>query len=162
MTKLLGTSVSPITLGKSFVCKGWATKELIDRYGIDKIRDFISVNGLNNPRADKNIYKFINYHSKDKEECTRFELQEKYNINIVSLFNKKPSISAFGWMLESTYLEGKKPRDDLQTYIFENEELGTVLECSRQDFKKLTGVSCSKLFAKKPYKTVAGWKLIKD
>ena len=162
MTKLLGTTVNNITLGKNFVCKGWTTKELIEEYGIDKIINSISVEGLNNPRADKNIYKFINYHSKNKEECTRFELQEKYNINIVSLFNKKPSISAFGWMLESTYLEGKKPRDDLQTYIFENETLGTILECSRQEFKKLTGVSCKRLFHEKPYKTVAGWKLIKD
>jgi len=162
MTKFLGTTVGPITLGNNFVCKGWTTKELIEEYGIDKIRDSINTSGLNNPRADKTIYKFINFYSKNREECTRFELQEKYNINVASLFNKKPSISAFGWMLESTYLEGKKPRDDIRTYVFENEELGTILECSRQDFKKLSGVGCKQLFAKKPYKTVAGWKLIKD
>ena len=163
MSKFIGNKIHEIISGKNLKCKGWTTSTLIEKYGIDKIRMAGKESGLNSQFSDKTIYQFINPRLELREECTRIELQERYNVDVCPLFsNTKKLTSIRGWMLYSEYLKGKRPLKDLNIYIFENEELGAILECSRQDFKKLTGVSCKRLFHEKPYKTVAGWKLIKD
>ena len=163
MSKFIGYNIIEIVSEKNLKCKGWTTSTLIEKHGIDRIRMAGKESGLNSQFSDKTVYKFINPRLELMEECTRIELQEKYNIDVCPLFsNTRKLTSIYGWMLYSEYLKGKRPLKDLNIYTFENEAIGTILECSRQDFKKLTGVSCKRLFHEKPYKTVAGWKLIKD
>lgn len=162
MNRLFGINVRELVTGRNYTCGEWTTEDLINEYGIEKIKNSTNTSGINNPRADKNTYKFINTNTSAIKECTRSELQEKYGINILSLFGKNPATSAFGWMLYDKYLEGKRPLKDINIYTFENEKLCSIIECTRQDFKKLVGVGCKQLFAKNPYKTVAGWRLLNN
>ena len=163
MSKFIGMNLSDLLYSGAYRCGDWTTKEALDKHGIHKVSMAGTKFGAMNPRADKSLYKFINVDTNVIVECTRVDMLETYSVDVTGLFSSdRPRTSVKDWMLYSNYLDGKRPLKDNKVYLFENESLNTIMECTRKEFIKITGKSCRQLFCKNPVKTVAGWKLIKD
>lgn len=113
------------------------------------------MNGLNNPKADTNIYRFINIHTHQIEDCTRYELESKYSVSISDLFNSKVR-SVNGWRLLDNQLSGKYD-ETIYTFIHKD---GSEFIGTRAMFKKHFGFHVKPLFCKATaHWAVKGWKL---
>ena len=66
-----------------------------------KLKNSLAHRGINNSRYNKTTYTFFNFKTNTKENCTQFELRNKYNLDSSGLYymikGKRKSIK--GWTL---------------------------------------------------------------
>lgn len=159
----LGINSSSLVHEKILVSNWWAMTHIVDLFGIEELKDRYCNSGNYNPRADKTIYDLIHCKTMDKFSGTKSDFKKKFGFSINDIINRTDVKTIHGWALLSVF-ENEKcvEKSDSTTYVFEHEETCTIIESTRKEFKKITGIDCKNLFkSSRPYKHVKGWKLIK-
>lgn len=128
--------------------------------------------GLNNPKADKRVYHFVNIHTLESYIGTRSDFKKYKGIDLNPLFKRK-ILSHFGWTtmdtlsvkgldaLRNPKLGKYNGKMDKTEFNFYNMETRETLTTTQLGFKEYTGFSCGDIIHNRVM-TVKDWCLYEN
>jgi hypothetical protein len=117
------------------------------------------IKGNNHFNADKTIYTFVHFYTKEEFVGTRQDFTTKKGFRIDVLFSKaclRQNVN--GWCLKENIEKIERTKNDNRIHTFEH-STGRIIQSTRGDFRLTTGVDTVKLFANPPHRrnSVKGW-----